>query len=80
MTGPSGGERATQEDIALARCDRLSCWWRGSRPDTGPRLLRPYCERFGPHPMDPSFQRRLSSLVARWTIPPSPLLFRPVHR
>ncbi|MBS1016605.1 MULTISPECIES: hypothetical protein [Acetobacter] len=29
MTGPRGGERATQENIALARCDRLPCWWRG---------------------------------------------------
>jgi hypothetical protein len=61
MTGPTGGERATQEDIVLARCDRLPCWWRGSRPDTRPRLLRPCCERFGPHPMDPSFQRRRAS-------------------
>lgn len=61
MTGPTGGERATQEDIVLARCDRLPCWWRGSRPDTRPRLPRPCCERFGPHPLDPSFQRRLAS-------------------
>lgn len=36
MTGPTGGERATQEDIVLARCDRLPCWWRGSRLDTRP--------------------------------------------
>lgn len=61
MSGPTGGERATQENIALARCDRLPCWWRGSRPDTRPRLPRPCCERFGPHPMDPSFQRRRAS-------------------
>lgn len=61
MTGPTGGKRATQEDIALARCDRLPCWWRGSRPDTRPRLPRPCCERFGPHPLDPSFQRRRAS-------------------
>lgn len=61
MTGPTGGERATQRNIALARCDRLPCWWRGSRLDTRPRLPRPCCERFGPHPLDPSFQRRLAS-------------------
>ncbi len=54
MTGPTGGERATQEYLTLARCDHLRCWWRGSRPDTRPRLPRPCCERFGPHPLDPS--------------------------
>lgn len=29
--------------------------------DTRPYLPRPCCERFGPHPMDPSFQRRRAS-------------------
>ena len=61
MTGPTGGERAAQKNIALARCDRLPCGWHGSRPDTRPRLPRSCCERFGPHPMAPSFQRRQAS-------------------
>lgn len=61
MTGPTGGERATQKDVALARCDRLPCWWRGSRPNTRPQIPRSISERFGPHPLDPSFQRRRAS-------------------
>ncbi len=91
-TGPTGGKRATKDEILIARCDRLPCWWRGLRPDTRPDCRVPAANGSGRIlwtrrsnedwptgcPLDdPSFAAAVSTCSPTWKGAIASLIHRP---